>query len=74
MRLSAAWREGDLETEGRRRNPVGVDVLTERFSQGGSFLATLGFEMQSRWDWKKGGRSKGQRRTGKGDGIAGAAI
>jgi hypothetical protein len=59
MILSAAWREGGLETEGRRRNPVGVDVSTARSSQGGSFLATLGFETQSRWDWKKGRARQG---------------
>src|SRR6185503_5120409 len=33
-----------------RRNPVGV-VLICSFTQGSSFLATLGFEPKSRWDF-----------------------
>src|SRR5438128_546178 len=33
-----------------RRNPVGVGVVRTWFSQGSSFLATLGFESESLWD------------------------
>jgi hypothetical protein len=32
------------------RNPVGVDDLSS-FTQGSSFLATLGWRTQSLWDW-----------------------
>ena len=32
------------------RNPVGVDGSSPTFTQGSSFLATLGFKPQSLWD------------------------
>ena len=32
------------------RNPVGVVIFSRRLTQGGSFLATLGFEAESLWD------------------------
>jgi hypothetical protein len=32
------------------RNPVGVVIFSRRLTQGGSFLATLGFETESLWD------------------------
>jgi hypothetical protein len=34
----------------QRRNPVGVVIFSRRLTQGGSFLATLGFEAESLWD------------------------
>ena len=34
----------------QRRNPVGVVIFSQRLTQGGSFLATLGFEAESLWD------------------------
>jgi hypothetical protein len=34
----------------RRHNPVGVGKVKGTFTQGSSFLATLGFEAESRWD------------------------
>jgi hypothetical protein len=33
------------------RNPVGVVRPLTQFTQGSSFLATLGWRMQSLWDW-----------------------
>src|SRR5437588_8055527 len=33
------------------RNPVGVVIFSRRWSQGSSFLATLGWRTQSLWDW-----------------------
>jgi len=33
------------------RNPVGVVIFSRRLTQGGSFLATLGFETESLWDF-----------------------
>jgi len=38
---------GDVQ---QRRNPVGVVIFFRLLTQGGSFLATLGFEAESRWD------------------------
>ena len=35
-----------------RRNPFRVGALPRIVSQGSSFLATLGWRTQSRWDWK----------------------
>jgi len=32
------------------RNPVWVVIFSRRLTQGGSFLATLGFEPESLWD------------------------
>src|ERR1017187_45050 len=32
-------------------NPVGVALDLDRFTQGSSFLATLGWRIQSPWDW-----------------------
>jgi hypothetical protein len=41
--VSARWK--------RRCNPVGVEADFRRSSQGSSCLATLGWTMQSLWDW-----------------------
>src|SRR6266699_4802796 len=40
------------QSERACHNPVGVEIFSERFTQGSSFVATLGFETQSLWDWE----------------------
>jgi hypothetical protein len=45
-----AWRCGE-----RWRNPFGVGSVRPAFSQGSSFLATLGFGPKSRWDFSEFG-------------------
>src|SRR5450759_582022 len=44
--LTGLW-PGDVH---QRHNPVGVVIFSRRLTQGGSFLATLGFEAESLWD------------------------
>ena len=39
-----------LYAHGRGLNPVGVEDSFATLSQGSSFLTTLGFEPESRWD------------------------
>ena len=41
----------ELERGAQRHNPVGVDDALRMRTQGSSFLATLGWRTQSRWDW-----------------------
>src|SRR5882672_6650635 len=44
--LSVGLRRGE-----QRHNPVGVGDASRMRTRGSSFLATLGWRTQSRWDW-----------------------
>ena len=50
-RHSSQPRRGCVHPRATNRlNPVGIEIVFTPVSQGSSFLATLGFEPESRWD------------------------